>query len=101
MKEMEITEIEIHPIKPRQGLVGFASCVINDSLYLGNIAIHTSPSHASGYRLVYPNKLVAGSKEIPCVYPINHQTADTISAAIINQFEKVIVKVTINHGKNS
>ena len=53
-----ITEIQIIPLKPKDGLVAFASCVINDQLYLGNIAIYSSLGSCDGFRLVYPAKVL-------------------------------------------
>lgn len=53
MNEIVISEIQIIPVKPKNGLIGFASCVVNNQLYLGSIAIYTRPD-GSGYRLVYP-----------------------------------------------
>ncbi|MGP8321200.1 MAG: hypothetical protein ACT6FE_02585 [Methanosarcinaceae archaeon] len=37
---MKITEIQIVPIKANNGLVAFASVVLNNQLYLGSIGIH-------------------------------------------------------------
>jgi len=38
-----LSEIQIIPIKPQNGLVGFASFVLDGSLYLGSIGIMTRP----------------------------------------------------------
>jgi len=38
-----IKDIQIMPVKPRDGLIGFASFVLDDSLYLGSIGILTRP----------------------------------------------------------
>jgi len=40
MCELKISEIQVIPIKPKNGMVAFASCVVNDALYIGNIAIN-------------------------------------------------------------
>lgn len=88
---MKISEIQIVPVKPRNGLVAFASCVIDDSLFVGNIAIYTSLSNSEGYRLVFPSKALANGKEIQCVHPINRETGRTISKAIINKYEDLIL----------
>ena len=37
----KLTEIQIVPIKPVNGLVGFASFVFDDTLYLGSVGIFT------------------------------------------------------------
>lgn len=92
MNELLISEIQIIPIKPKDGLVAFASCVINESLYIGNIAIYTSPDNQEGYRLVYPMKVLPNGKEINCVHPINKETGDIISKAIIKKFKEVLAK---------
>jgi DNA-binding cell septation regulator SpoVG len=90
MNSLEISEIQIVPVKPRDGLVAFASCVINRSLYIGSIAIYTSPSNADGFRLVYPSKLLINGKEINCVHPINKEAGEIISAAIIGRFKEIV-----------
>ncbi len=70
MSELEISEIQIIPVKPKDGLVVFASCVINNSLYIGNIAIYTSLSKPEGFRLVFPSKTLPNGKDINRVHPI-------------------------------
>lgn len=92
MSEFEISEIQVIPIKPKEGLVAFASCIINSSLYIGNIAIYGSPSTQSGFRLVYPAKILPNGKEINCVHPINKEVGELISKAIIKKFREVISK---------
>lgn len=93
METIHISEIQIIPIKPKDGLVAFASCVINESLYIGNIAIYTSPSKPGGFRLVYPSKTLPNGKEINCVHPINKEAGELISKAIIGKFKEIISKV--------
>jgi len=92
MIELLISEIQIIPVKPKDGLVAFVSCVINDALYIGDIAIYTSPTNAEGYRLVYPMKVLPNGKEINCVHPINKETGEVISKAIIKKFKEVLSK---------
>lgn len=92
MIELFISEIQIIPIKPRNGLVAFASCIINDSFYLGNIAIYTSPSNPEGFRLVYPSKTLPNGKDINVFHPINKQSGRIISEAIIKKFKEIISK---------
>lgn len=81
-----ITEIQIVPIKPKNGLVGFASCIYNNQIYLGSIGIMTRPR--GGYRLMYPTKKV-GNQNINIYYPINRETAQYIEKEIINKFEEI------------
>ena len=90
MQVFTINEIQIVPIKPRNGLVAFVSCVLNQSLYIGNIAIYTSPTNREGYRLVYPSKILPNGKEINCVHPINKETGDAILTAIIDKYKELL-----------
>jgi len=77
---MKISEINIVPTKPKDGLLGFASFVIDHDLYIGNVAIF-SRLDRSGIRLVYPKK-----KDIHCVCPINKEAGETITNAIESQY---------------
>jgi len=88
-----LTEIQIIPIKPQNGLIGFASFVLNDSLYLGSIGIFTRPE--GGYRLTYPTKKV-GDRNINIFHPINKDFANQIEVEIIKRFKEVMNKVNKN-----
>lgn len=83
---MKITEIQITPIRPRDGLVGFASFVLNDCLYCGSIGIYTRPE--GSYRLTYPTRKTSGGS-FNIFYPINKQVATEIEQAVICRFEDV------------
>lgn len=89
MSEIVITEPIIIPIKPTQkGLLGFASCVVNNSISLNSIAIYTRPN--GDLRLVYPSKILLNGKEINIFYPINRETGEIISAAIIEKYKEIV-----------
>lgn len=88
-----ITEVQIIPIKPKDGLIGFASCVLNDYLYLSSIGIFKKPN--GGYRLIYPTKQV-GNKQLNIFHPINKNASILIHMEIIKKFEEVM-----NHGRHS
>jgi DNA-binding cell septation regulator SpoVG len=81
-----ISEIEITPIKPRNGLVGFASLVFDNAIYLGSIGIFTRPQ--GGYRLTYPMRKNENT-EFNVFHPINRVAAEEIEQAIIKKFEEV------------
>lgn len=85
--EVNITEIQIVPVKPKDGLVAFASFVLDNELYLGSIAILTRPE--GGYRLLYPSKKIGISHNINFFYPISKPFAAAIEAAVIKKFEEV------------
>lgn len=82
-----ISEIQIVPIKPQDGLVAFASCVIDKKLYVSSIGIVTRPT--GGYRLLYPTKKI-GIKNINIYHPINKSFAETIEREVIKKFEDVM-----------
>lgn len=84
---MKITEINIIPIKPDKGLVGFASFVLNNSLYLSSVGVVTRPR--GGYRLVYPTKKV-GNRNINIFHPINKTCAELIEKVVVEKFEEVM-----------
>lgn len=88
MKEIAISEVQITPIKPRDGLVAFASCVINNQLYIGNIAVYTRPD-GSDFRLAYPTKTLPNGKQINCVHPINRQVGEAIRKQIVERFLEI------------
>jgi DNA-binding cell septation regulator SpoVG len=81
-----ISDIQIHPITPRDGLVGFSSFVLNDSLFLNSIAIMTRPN--GGYRLLYPTKTI-GEKSIGIFHPIQAEFGKEIEQAIVNTFIQI------------
>lgn len=86
-KPMKITEVNITPIKPQNGLVAFASVVFNNSLYLGSIGVYTRLD-GTGYRITYPTKKI-GDKNINIYHPINRETSEAIEKAIITKAEKI------------
>lgn len=87
MSDTKINEITIIPIKPKNGLVALASCVLDDKLYLGSVGIYTRLK--GGYRLTYPNKKIGGSA-VDIFHPINKQVGEDIEQAIIAEYEKLM-----------
>ena len=83
---MRIDEIEVVPIKPRQGHVGFCSFVY-EGLYLSGIAVYTRPQ--GGYRLVFPTKQV-GLNDRTLFYPINKELGRMFEEKVGEVFEKVM-----------
>jgi DNA-binding cell septation regulator SpoVG len=81
-----ISEIEIIPIKPQGGLVGFASFVFDNCFYLSSIGIMTRPQ--GGYRLTYPIRKNSNNN-LNFFYPINKEVAKQIEEAVITKFEDV------------
>jgi stage V sporulation protein G len=85
----KISEIQIIPIKPNNGLVGFASFVFDNCFYFSSIGIYTRPQ--GGYRLTYPTrKTPNGSLQV--FNPINREVANAIELAVISKYEDVTNK---------
>lgn len=83
---MQISEIKITAIQSENGLVGFASLVFENALYLGSIGIFTRPS--GGYRLTYPIRKNTRNN-LNFFYPINKEIAEQIERAVIAKFEAI------------
>lgn len=84
---MRISEIQIIPVKPKDGLVAFTSFVINEAIYCSSVAIMTRPN--GGYRLLYPTKKISG-RDISIYYPINKRVGVAIQEAVITKYEDVM-----------
>ncbi len=93
MKEIILTEIQILPIKPQKGLVAFASAVLNYQFYIGNIAIHTSPSNPLGFRLVFPTKKLSSGKQLPCFYPFRKDAGEIVTKIIVGEYVMLMNKL--------
>jgi len=85
---MNVKEVQVVPVKPHNGLIAFASCVIDERLYLGSIAIYTK-LNGQGFRLVYPTKKI-GDTNIPIFHPVNKETAVAIHNAVVEKLEKLL-----------
>ena len=89
-----ITEVQVTPIKPKDGLVAFTSFVLDGSLYLGSVGIATRLQ--GGYRLIYPTRRV-GNKDINVFHPINKAFAQAVEDEVIKHFEDVMNKSNDRH----
>lgn len=93
-----LSEIQIIPIKPQNGLVAFASFVLDGNFYLGSIGVITRPQ--GGYRLTYPTKRV-GIKELNIFYPINKTFAESIEKEVLAKLEEVMKQNDRHHSSKS
>lgn len=91
---MIVSEVQIDFIKPSNGLIGFASFVIDGNIYVSCVAIHTK-LNGEGYRLTYPNK---GGFNI--CHPINKIASQEIETAVFAKLKDVMKKVK-NNGENT
>ena len=85
---MKITEVQIIPIKPKDGLVAFASVIVENSLYLGSMGVYTRLD-GLGYRITYPTKKV-GNKDINIYHPINSDTSKDIEEAVFLRVKEIL-----------
>jgi len=83
----KISEIQIVPIKPKDGLVAFANFVLDGNIYLGSIGIMAKLN--GGFRLVYPTKKI-GNRNINLFHPINKEFGQFIEIEVLKHFEKVM-----------
>ena len=81
-----VSEVQIVPIRPKDGLVAFASFVLFEAVYCGSIGIMTRPK--GEHRLAFPTKKI-GCRDLGIIYPISKQVGLAISEAVISKFEEV------------
>ncbi len=96
---MQISEVQISVIKPRDGLIAFASLVVDNKFYLGSIGVHQKLD-GSGFRITYPTKS-NGNRNLNIFHPINAETAKAIEQAIFQKLKDVIKKGSNNVGYSS
>ncbi len=86
MNKFEISEVQIVPLRPQNGLVAFASCILSNQFFIGNIAVYSSPSTKSGFRLVFPTKKLTSGRMVDCFHPINKDAGELIALAVIKKY---------------
>ncbi len=86
-QEVKISEIQVIPVKPKEGLIGFASFVLDEKYYVSSVAIYTRLD-GCGYRLVYPTKKV-GERNINIFHPINSEVGKAINEAVIRKVNEL------------
>lgn len=84
---MKITEVNIIPVKPQNGLIAFASIVLHDSLYLGSIGVY-SRLDGTGYRITYPTKKLV-DKNLNIFHPISKDAGQQIEQAILAKVKEL------------
>lgn len=87
---MKISEISIDLVKPKDGLIAFASLVLEEGIYLGNIGVMKRIDEDS-YRLVYPTRKI-GDRSFNIFYPINQETGKKIEKAVTKRLKEVLKK---------
>jgi stage V sporulation protein G len=92
-----ITEVNIAPIKPQNGLVAFASFIYCNALYCSSVGIFTRPN--GGYRLLYPTKEVAG-RQLDIYHPISNTVGLQIEKEVVTKYEEVMNHASNRHDNN-
>lgn len=96
---MIISEVNVTPVKSVDGLVAFASCVVNGQLYLGSIGVH-SRLDGSGYRITYPTKRI-GNREVNIYHPITKHAGCAVEQAIVAKCKHLFERSDENNGRYS
>jgi stage V sporulation protein G len=90
---MKISEVNIQLIKPTNGLVAFASVVLDGKIYLGSIGVHQRLD-GTGYRLTYPTKKT-GNRDFHIFHPIERSMGQRIEQAIFSKVAALLEKQRI------
>lgn len=85
---MQISEVNITLIKPKDGLIGFASLVLGGALYLSGIGIHRK-LNGEGHRLTYPTRK-AGEQSFNIFHPISRDMGLAMEQAIFEKLKNVM-----------
>jgi DNA-binding cell septation regulator SpoVG len=94
---MHVTEVDITFVKPKDGLVAFASVVLDDQIFLSGIAIHQKLV-GSGHRLTYPTRKV-GDTQFSLFHPIRKPIGLVIEEAIFEKLKDVMSKHDAGHDR--
>lgn len=87
MKNFDISDVQITPVSQSNGLLAFASLVINGNLYLSSIAIHRKLD-GTGLRLTYPTKR-AGNKERNIFHPLTPDLSHAIERVLFDEYQRL------------
>ncbi len=84
---MKVSKVEIVPIRPKQGLVGFATVEIDKQLLLRSIGIHMRKD-GGGYRLTYPTRPNSTHGD-SVFHPISSDISKEIERCIFSKAEEI------------
>jgi len=89
--ELALTDIQIVPVKPRDGLLAFVSFVVDGSFYVGDVALY-SRLDGSGIRLVYPMRTLTNGAKVNVFHPIRNDVAEEIERQVNQAYEDLMNK---------
>ena len=84
-----MTETTIVPFNLKNGLVAFASCVVDNKFYINSIGLYSKVD--SGYRVTYPNKKTQKGSLMNIFHPISKECGDAIETAVIDEYKKLML----------
>jgi len=87
-KCMKINDVTITFVSPKNGLIGFASFVIEGGFLVNGVAIHERLG-GDGFRLTYPTRK-SGAVIFDICHPINRQVSKNIEAVIFQKLKNVM-----------
>jgi DNA-binding cell septation regulator SpoVG len=96
---MKITEVQVIPVRPVDGLVAFGSCVVDGQLYIGSLGIHKRLD-GTGYRITYPTKLI-GNRQLSYFNPITKEAGAAIEKAVIEKCVELFERSEEYYGRHS
>jgi DNA-binding cell septation regulator SpoVG len=83
----EITEVKIRVAPGTDGLLGWASCVVNRTLVVNDIAIRRGKDNS--LFLTYPTKVSGQGKRHPTYFPIDRETSQAFEDAIVGELRRL------------
>jgi stage V sporulation protein G len=95
--EMQVTEVEVVFVKPKDGLIAFASVVLDDRLYLSGIAIHRKLV-GDGYRLTYHTRKI-GNSQFSLFHPIRKEICRSIEDEVFAKLKDVVSGTDAGHDR--
>ena len=97
MEKIKVSEVRVRLMdRSEDGLIGWASCVVNDSIYLNNIAIRLGKD--SRVVLTYPATKSRGDSRYFHFNPISQEAAQVLEAAILDKLKLASRHVGGNNG---
>jgi len=86
-RSVDVSEVKIRLVdEGTDGLVGWASCVVNGALYLNNVAIRRSRD--GGFVLTYPCKRSRSDQKYFYFNPITRAAKQILDQAILGRLER-------------
>lgn len=80
-----VSSIQLVPVRPTDGLVAFATFVLDGKYSVAHVAIRTRLD--GGLRITFPTKILRTGKELPCFLPTSSEISRAIEEAVLAKYE--------------